>query len=167
MSSDSAPRRILFVCLGNICRSPAAEGVFARLATAAGLDKRGVSWDSCGVSGWHAGDLPDSRMIAAAAARGIHLTHRARKLRPEDFQEFDLILTMDAANYGDVCAHAPNEAAKAKVRPIVDWLRSMEAPFVPDPYYENAEAFEYVLDLLEDACAALTEEIAAKLPPDA
>ena len=167
MSPDSAPRRILFVCLGNICRSPAAEGVFAKLATQAGLHKRGVSWDSCGTAGWHSGDLADPRMIAAAAKRGIDLTHLARKLRPEDFREFDLLLTMDDANYSDVCAHAPEPALKAKVRPMVDYLRSMEAAFVPDPYYDKADAFEYVLDLLEDACAGLVEELGKSLPPGA
>ena len=161
MFHDLAPRRILFVCLGNICRSPAAEGVFAKLATKAGLHERGFSWDSCGTGGWHEGDLPDKRMIDAAAKRGITLTHRARKLTEADFSDFDLILTMDSANYGEVCSMAPNKAVLYKVKPIVDYLRSMESSHVPDPYYLDADAFEYVLDLVEDACTTLVAELKA------
>lgn len=165
MLHDLAPRRILFVCLGNICRSPAAEGVFAKLATEAGLHERGFSWDSCGTGGWHEGDLPDRRMIDAAARRGVALTHRARKLRPEDFTDFDLILTMDNANYGEVCSMAPSKAVLHKVKPIVDYLRSMEASHVPDPYYADADAFEYVLDLVEDACTTLVHELKVAQKP--
>ncbi len=167
MPNDSIPRRVLFVCLGNICRSPAAEGVFAKLATAARLHERGVSWDSCGVAGWHAGDLPDSRMLEAASRRGITLTHRARKLRREDFADFDLILTMDDANYSDVCEHAPDKAMVAKVKPMADYLRSMRYAYIPDPYYGTADDFELVLDLLEDACTTLVQDLDKALPASA
>lgn len=159
MSTDSKPRKILFVCLGNICRSPAAEGVFAKFATEAGLAAQGVTWDSCGTGGWHAGDLPDPRMIAAAAKRGYTLTHRARKITPEDFKDFDLLLTMDNANLDDLCRIAPNHAVKFKIKPLADYLRVMESPIIPDPYYDGPEAFENVLDLLEDACRTLVDEL--------
>lgn len=161
----SDPRRILFVCLGNICRSPAAEGVFARLATEAGLPRVGVSWDSCGTAGWHAGNLPDPRMIAAAARRDIALTHRARQFRPEDFQNFDLILTMDEDNRRTVLALAPSDAARAKVVPLARYLRRHDHAFIPDPYYDGPEAFEQVLDLLHDACGTLVVELRAAMAP--
>ena len=149
------PRRILFVCLGNICRSPAAEGVFAKLATEAGLAKAGVTWDSCGTGGWHAGELADPRMRAAAKRRGYELTHNARQLRPEDFADFDLIVTMDEDNFSRVRKLAPDRAAQAKLSPMAHWLKKHEAGRIPDPYYDGPEAFEHVLDLLEDACAGL------------
>lgn len=159
MSNDSKPRKILFVCLGNICRSPAAEGIFAKFATDAGLVGQGVTWDSCGTGGWHAGDLPDPRMIEAAAKRGYALTHRARKITPEDFMNFDLILTMDNANHEDLCRIAPNYAVVFKIKPLADYLRVMASPIIPDPYYDGPDAFELVLDLLEDACRTLVDEL--------
>ena len=160
MSFDSPPRRVLFVCLGNICRSPAAEAVFARKATAAGLPERGVTWDSCGTGGWHAGNPSDSRMIAAGTRRGYEFTHRARRIRPEDFSEFDLILTMDESNYDDVVALAPSRDAAKKVCPFVEYLTRRKVRAIPDPYYGGPDGFEEVLDLLEDGCDALVAELA-------
>lgn len=157
--SDTKPRRILFICLGNICRSPAAEGVFAKLATDAGLAAHGVTWDSCGTGGWHAGELADPRMRAAAKRRGYELTHRARKIRVEDFDDFDLLVTMDGDNFADVRRLAPDRKAVAKLSPMVRWLKKHEAEKIPDPYYDGAEAFEHVLDLLEDACSSLVSEL--------
>ena len=159
MSNDSKPRKILFVCLGNICRSPAAEGIFAKYAAKAGLPDRGVSWDSCGTGGWHAGDLPDPRMIEAAAKRGFSLTHKARKITAEDFLNFDLLLTMDNANHEDLHRIAPNHDVKHKIRPLAGYLRTMSSSIIPDPYYDGPDAFEHVLALLEDACTTLVDEL--------
>lgn len=155
----SKPRRILFVCLGNICRSPAAEAVFAKRATQAGLAERGVSWDSCGTGGWHIGKPADPRMRRAAESRGYALTHLARRFSREDFEKFDLILTMDEQNRREVCALAPDDSARDKVRPMASYLRRHDDAFIPDPYYEGPEAFDRVLDLLEDACGALVDEL--------
>jgi len=156
---DPKPRRILFVCLGNICRSPAAEGVFAKLATEAGLAARGVTWDSCGTGGWHAGELADPRMRDAAKRRGYDLTHRARRIRAEDFEDFDLLVTMDEANFADVRRLAPDRRATAKLSPMAHWLRKHPETRIPDPYDDGPEAFEQVLDLLEDACAGLVRAL--------
>ena len=135
------PVKILFVCLGNICRSPAAEGVFLHLARERGV-ARCFEVDSAGTYGGHAGELPDPRMRAHAARRGYLLEHRSRPVRPDDFDDFDLILGMDDYN--------------------IDTLRSMadtpEQTCIPDPYYGGADGFENVLNVLEDACEGLIDE---------
>ena len=155
------PPRILFVCLGNICRSPAAEGVFLHLLAAEGLADQ-VVVDSAGTGGWHVGKPADSRMRSAAERRGIHLPSRARQLEPEDLRRFDRILTMDDDNLAAVRALAaqlhPAEGL-ALVEPMVHHCRRFEAREVPDPYYGGAEGFEHVLDLLEDACGGLLETL--------
>ncbi len=143
--------RVLFVCLGNICRSPAAEGVFRKRAVEAGLH---VSIDSAGTGGWHEGSLPDPRMMKAAAARGYDLSPiRARKLDDGDGYSFDHILAMDASNLADI-----------EDRKLPDWtanIRMLLSQDVPDPYYGGADGFEHVLDLLEGGIDALIEEIKA------
>ncbi len=155
--------RLLFVCLGNICRSPAAEGVMRELVRRAGLEGR-VECDSAGTYGGHAGELPDPRMRRAAAARGYDLTHRSRQFRTEDFDRFDMILTMDDSNYERINRLAPSVEAAAKIHRMTDFCRRgpgaphSDATYVPDPYYEGAEGFEKVLDLL-DACRARLEPL--------
>ncbi len=152
-------RRILFVCLGNICRSPAAEGIFRRLVDEKGLSQA-FEIDSAGTYGGHRGEPPDSRMSAAAAARGYSLTHRSRQLREEDFDRFDRIITMDDDNYERVHRLAPSPEAVQKIYRMTDFCRRHpHADHVPDPYYEGREGFEKVLDLLEDACEGLLEEM--------
>ena len=156
--------RLLFVCLGNICRSPAAEGVMRELVRRAGLEGR-VECDSAGTYGGHAGELPDSRMRRAAAVRGYDLVHRARQFSAEDFDRFDMILTMDDSNYERVHRLAPSIEAAAKIHRMTDFCRRgpgaphPDATYVPDPYYEGAEGFEKVLDLLEDACEGLLKQM--------
>ena len=150
--------KLLFVCLGNICRSPAAEGVMRAL-----VEKRGVAEqfeiDSAGTYSGHAGDLPDPRMRSAASRRGYNLVHRARPIRVEDFDRFDRIIVMDDYNYEAVHRLAPNRAAAMKIDRMTDFCRShSDAHYVPDPYYEGHEGFEIVLDLLEDACEGLFED---------
>ena len=154
--------RILFVCLGNICRSPAAEGVFVHLLAQQGLSDRFVV-DSAGTGGWHVGHPADARMRAAAAHRGIDLTSRARQIDRADLHSFDHILTMDAANLAAVQAlarEAGNPADQARIAALTAYCRRHSgAHEVPDPYYGGPQGFEQVLDLLEDACTGLLEEL--------
>jgi protein-tyrosine phosphatase len=148
---------VLFVCLGNICRSPAAEGVFLQRLALAGLQER-YTVDSAGTGGWHVGKPADARMRRAAARRGIHLPSRARQLELADLGRFDHILTMDADNLAAVEAMArrwPGEDHRALVEPLVRYCRRLSASEVPDPYYGGEEGFERVLDLLDDACDGL------------
>ncbi|MFM2163357.1 MAG: hypothetical protein RLZZ383_2869 [Pseudomonadota bacterium] len=151
-------RRVLFVCLGNICRSPAAEGVLRAQLVARGLDGA-VEVDSAGTGGWHAGQLADPRMRAAAARRGLALTHRARQLRVEDLNAFDEVLVMDDDNLANVALLGGGGAHRARVQKFSDF--APPATHVPDPYYGSEADFESVLDLLERATqgwlATLTE----------
>lgn len=139
----TSSRRILFVCLGNICRSPAAEGVVREMAP-------GWDLDSCGTGGWHVGEAPYGPMQQAARARGYDLSNlRARQFQPADFARFDLILCMDRQNLGEVEAQRP-EGAQTPVRLFTDYAPEMGADKVPDPYYTRD--FDGALDLIE-ACA--------------
>lgn len=148
------PRKILFVCLGNICRSPTAEGVFKGLAEQAGTD---VIVDSAGTSGWHDGNLPDSRSMAEAARRGYDLSdQRSRKLTAADFHEFDLIIGMDDSNITNINRAAP-EGHRAEIRKFLDYAPDQPLRDVPDPYYEDN--FEGVFDLIEDASRGLLKDI--------
>jgi protein-tyrosine phosphatase len=137
-------KKILFVCLGNICRSSTAEGVMLHLIEEAGLEKEFVI-DSAGILSYHQGELPDSRMRAHAARRGYQLVHRSRPVRTEDFYNFDLIIGMDDRNIEDL----------KKIHRMTEYCNRIPADHVPDPYYGGAEGFEYVLDILEDACSGL------------
>jgi protein-tyrosine phosphatase len=155
--------RILFVCMGNICRSPTAEGVMRSLLRAEGLDGE-VAIDSAGIGGWHAGDPPDSRATAAARARDIVLEGAARAVTDEDFERFDLLLVMDRENERDLLARAPDPQARAKVRLLREFDPASVAAGdleVPDPYYGGPHGFERVLDMVEAACRGLLEEVRA------
>ena len=153
------PCKILFVCLGNICRSSSAEGVMKHLLEESGLGNEFVV-DSAGISSYHQGELPDSRMRAHAIRRGYELTHRSRSVRTEDFYNFDLIIGMDDRNIDDLKDRAPSPEEWKKIHLMTEYCtRFTHADHVPDPYYGGAEVFEYVLDLLEDACAGLLERI--------
>lgn len=159
---DLNPKRILFVCLGNICRSPAAHGIMEDLVKEKGAADR-FEIDSAGLYSGHAGDLPDSRMRAHAIRRGYNLTHRARPVRESDFDNFDLIVAMDNSNYDRLRAFAPTIEAQNKVVRMIDFTRNH--PYfhhIPDPYYEGAEGFETVLDLLEDATTGLYDALEPK-----
>lgn len=152
-------KSILFVCLGNICRSPAAQGVMQRLVNERRLGRE-FRLDSAGTYAGHSGQLPDQRMRVHATRRGYDLTHRARQVRPSDFDDFDIIVAMDDANYWDLRDIAPTPAAQQKVVRMAAYLRSFpHRDCVPDPYYEGAEGFELVLDLLEDACGGLLDSL--------
>jgi protein-tyrosine phosphatase len=151
--------RILFVCLGNICRSPTAEGVMRALVHDAGLDGQ-IELDSAGTGSWHVGDMPDARATAAAHRRGIVLAGSARQVRTEDFEDFDLIIAMDSSNLRDLRRLAPDETGRAKVRLLREFDPSATSDLdVPDPYYEGRGGFEEVLDLVQAACAALLDQV--------
>lgn len=147
--------KILFVCLGNICRSPAAEEIMRCTVARAGLSAA-VEIDSAGTYGGHRGERPDPRMRVAASRRGYNLTHRSRQVCEEDFHAFDRIVVMDDNNYETLHRLAPSRALGDKIERMRDWLSPERFPdrtYIPDPYYEGAEGFELVLDMLEDACA--------------
>jgi protein-tyrosine phosphatase len=148
-------RKVLFVCLGNICRSPAAEGIFKKMVSQAGLNEI-VHVDSAGTGAWHVGDAPDSRMIHHAQLRGYDLTQlEARQFHADDFMKFDYILTMDNSNLKNVLNLDVKQQYRAKVKPLVSYCKIHEVREVPDPYYDREQGFEHVLDLLEDACGEL------------
>ena len=154
-------QKLLFVCLGNICRSPAAEGVFLHLLEARGLSNQFLV-DSAGTGGWHVGNPADRRMRAAAEHRGIHLPSRARQIELADFGNFDRILTMDDDNLQAVRSLAGELGARsdlALVEPMTSHCRRFSDKEVPDPYYGVEQGFEHVLDLLEDACSGLLETL--------
>lgn len=154
----ATPIRILFICLGNICRSPAAEGVMKAKIHNAGLDES-FRVDSAGIGDWHVGQLPDRRMRERGALRGYCLDSRARQIRQSDFDDFDLLLVMDNDNYRIVTSKAPTDEARSKVRMLTDWLSCHQAATVPDPYYGDTADFDYALDLIEDACDGLLNAI--------
>jgi len=155
--------RLLFVCLGNICRSPTAEGVMRALVDEAGL-KESIELDSAGTGAWHVGSPPDSRAAAAARARGIALEGSARQVRQGDFDDFDLVLAMDRSNLRELRQLAGGEARRAKVRLLREFDPASVGDQdleVPDPYYGAAGGFDEVLDLVQAACAGLLARIGA------
>lgn len=149
------PYKLLFVCLGNICRSPAAENIMNHLIQQAGLSDK-IVCDSAGTSSYHVGDPPDRRMTVAAASRlGIQMKGCARQFSKADFEEFDLILAMDRENFANICYLDSVGNYRHKVRLMCDFCTRHTLKEVPDPYYGGAEGFNQVLDLLMDACEGL------------
>lgn len=151
------------VCLGNICRSPAAQGILQAI-----VDRRKLSdmffIDSAGTYGGHAGDLPDSRMRHHAQRRGYTLTHRARRITSSDFEDFNIIVAMDESNRRNLLQMAASVDECNKIVMMGKYIRRFpHYDHVPDPYYEGADGFELVLDLLEDACEALLDDILSKM----
>lgn len=146
--------KIVMVCLGNICRSPLAEGILK-----AKLPKDYVV-DSAGTGAWHAGQQPDKRSITTAKNRGLDISNqRARQFKVSDFDTFDLIYVMDNSNYKNVIALAPNEKAKSKVKLILNEIFPNENVDVPDPYYGGDDGFENVFDMLDQACEAIARKL--------
>jgi protein-tyrosine phosphatase len=157
--------KILFVCLGNICRSPTAEGVMRKLVADAGLQES-IELDSAGTEGWHVGEAPDARATEAARGRGIALDSVARQVRVGDFEHFDLILAMDRSNERALRRLAPDEPSRAKVRLLREFdpaSAGLDALDVPDPYYDSARGFDIVLDQVQAACAGLFEHVRASV----
>ena len=152
-------KSILFVCLGNICRSPMAEGVFRHVAGARGL---ALDVDSAGTSSWHIGNPPDERAQHAAAGRGIDISGlRARQVAPDDFERFDLVVAMDDANLARLRSLAPQDAHD-RIRLFLDFASGISVREVPDPYYGGEEGFDQVLDLIEAAAGGLADHIAPR-----
>ncbi len=150
--------RILLVCLGNICRSPTAHGIFQKKIDQAGLSVQ-VGLDSAGTAGWHIGKTPDSRAISAATGRGYDLTGLwARQVQVEDFQTFDLILAMDESNRHDLLALCP-EGYQSRVKLFLDFSGVDGETEVPDPYYGGEQGFQSVIDLIEKAVDNLVTRI--------
>ncbi len=152
------PFRLLFVCLGNICRSPAAEGVMRTLVQAEGLTGS-ITIQSAGTAGWHVGKLPDQRMRNAAQNRGHGLNSRARQLTSHGLRDLDLILVMDRANLSDARALDQESKFAGKIRLFCEFCTDHEEKEVPDPYYGGEQGFEHVLDLLEDGCRGVLRHI--------
>lgn len=150
---------ILFVCLGNICRSPAAEGIMQHIIDEHHLGDK-ISVDSAGIGPWHVGQLPDPRMRSHGADHGYDFSTRARQISPKDFSRFDYIIVMDRENYHDVMALAQSDVDRAKVHMMTDYATHHPGhTVVPDPYYGGDKGFELVIELLEDACHGLLNEI--------
>jgi protein-tyrosine phosphatase len=150
--------KILMVCLGNICRSPLAEGILKHKA-----DKAGLNWiiDSAGTSGWHAGELPDARSIDIAKKHGVDITYqRSRKFSPYDIEQFDIIYAMDTSNYRDLIKYTQTKAEREKIKIILNELYPNENRSVPDPYYDD-NGFEDVFEMLDKACDEIIKKYSA------
>ena len=155
-----AKHRLLFVCLGNICRSPMAEGVFRRVAEEEGVLHL-FEIDSAGLGDWHAGQAPDSRAQAAAQNRGIDISGQsARQIVSADFARFDLLLAMDGSNYDELIQSAPR-GAHHKIRRFLDFAPQAETTDVPDPFFGGGEGFDHALDLIEQAASGLLADLLA------
>ena len=156
--NEQARTSVLFVCMGNICRSPTAEGVFRKVVNDAGLIER-IHIESAGTHAYHVGHPPDRRAQAAANRRGIVLKDiRAKRVREEDFSAFDYILAMDRDNLGELVARAPQEYSD-RVHLFLEFAGARRTLEVPDPYYGGPSGFELVLDLVEDASRGLLDRI--------
>ncbi|KVE33702.1 low molecular weight protein-tyrosine-phosphatase [Burkholderia sp. TSV86] len=154
---------ICFVCLGNICRSPTAEGVMRHQVAAAGLDGA-ITVDSAGTGDWHVGEPPDARAQQAASQRGYDLSKsRARQIGPADFERFDLVLAMDAANLAELQKRCPPQY-RGKVRLLMEYAGDGASREIADPYFGGSQGFEQVLDQCEAACGGLLGSLRAGVP---
>ena len=160
--TSPAARRtsVLFVCLGNICRSPLAEGVFRHLVEEAGLADR-FEIDSAGTGGWHVGERPDARAQMVASQHGVALECRARQVTAEDLLHFDYVVAMDRENLRALERMAASVGSDAEVRLLRDYDPGADADEVPDPYYGGASGFETVYEMVQRACQALLERLRA------
>lgn len=156
--ADGRPFQILFVCLGNICRSPAAEIIFRQQAADEGRSDE-FQIDSAGTIGFHQGAPPDPRMSEALERQGFTIQGRSRQIDVADLETFDLIVTMDEANFNDVRELDPGGTHHAKIRPFMEFCRTFDDPRVPDPYYGGERGFKHVIELLKDGCQGILAEI--------
>lgn len=149
---------VLFVCMGNICRSPSGEAVMNEVIKKAGLDNK-INCDSAGTIAFHEGEQGDARMKQFASKRGYDLTSIARQFKYIDLENFNYIIAMDKDNYSDIIDQDNENKYSSKVSMMTDYCTQYSDKFVPDPYYGGAQGFEHVLDLLEDACVGLLNKI--------
>jgi protein-tyrosine phosphatase len=158
ISAGMAKHRLLFVCLGNICRSPMAEGVFRRVAEEEGVLDR-FEIDSAGLGDWHVGQAPDARAQAAARTRGIDISDQcARQVTKADFAQFDLLIAMDGSNYDDLVQLAP-KSAHHKIRRFLDYAPHAGTKDVPDPFFGGRAGFDHALDLIEQGARGLISDL--------
>lgn len=156
-------RNVLFVCLGNICRSPTAEGVMKSMVQKRGLEDK-VFCDSAGTAAYHEGEPADGRMREHANERGYDLTSIARRFNPQvDFEKFDYILTMDDSNYRNIRALDPENRFNNKIHKMTSFCRIHNTSHVPDPYYGGDDGFRLVIDIIEDACSHLLDQLETEL----
>ena len=153
---------LLFVCLGNICRSPAAEGIMKKMIEDEGIENK-VFVDSAGTSNWNEGKTPDERMRAHGSQRGYDFCSTARTFKSSDFNSFDYILVMDNNNYMNVKKLAKSDEDISKIHMMTDFSNNFSNDHVPDPYYGGDDGFELVMDLLEDACKGLLEDVKKRI----
>ncbi|GAA5121648.1 low molecular weight phosphotyrosine protein phosphatase [Luteolibacter yonseiensis] len=156
-----SPRRVLFVCLGNICRSPAAEIIFRQQVEDAGLSGE-FEIDSAGTISHHEGSPPDSRMSETLLRKGYTVSGQARRISAQDLEKFDLIVTMDESNHTDVMGIDHTGAHHGKIRTLVSFCREHDDLRVPDPYYGGQIGFNHVISLLEDGCAGILDSLKSK-----
>ena len=158
MTDHRKPYRVLFVCMGNICRSPAAEIIFRKLVHDETLDDR-IEIDSAGTTGYHAGNPPDPRMSATLESRGYEIVGESRKITRADLDHFDLILVADSDNLHDVNSLDSEHKHRHRIRLLTEFCVEESATHVPDPYYGGSSGFEKVADLVEDACTGLLDHL--------
>ncbi len=161
MTAARKPFRVLFVCMGNICRSPTGDIVFHQVVADAGLGDR-VEIDSAGTHGYHVGAPPDHRMAAALKGRGYRIHGNARRVSARDLDTFDLVLAMDADNEAELRTLA-TAANRHKIRRFTGFCTRHQIDEVPDPYYGGAQGFEHVVDIIEDGCHGLLEHVRVQL----
>ena len=162
MTADRKPFRVLFVCMGNICRSPAGDIVFHQMVADAGLAGR-IAIDSAGTHGYHTGAPPDHRMAAALRDRGYPIRGEARRVTAKDLDEFDLILAMDADNESELFSLS-TPSNRRKIRRFTEFCSQHRLNEVPDPYYGGPQGFEEVADIIEDGCQGLLDFLRPSLP---
>jgi protein-tyrosine phosphatase len=159
-NTDSPRTAVLFVCLGNICRSPLAEGVFLHLVERAGLGDR-FEVDSAGTGSWHVGELPDARATMVASKHGIELASRARQITRDDLEHFDYVIAMDRENLRNIERMALGAESDADIRLLREFDREADGDEVPDPYYGGASGFENVFAMVHRSCQTLLERLRA------
>ena len=159
-NSGSPRTSVLFVCLGNICRSPLAEGIFEHLVTEAGLEER-FEIDSAGTGAWHVGERPDARAAMVANQHGVELESRARQLTDDDLHHFDYVIAMDRENLRNIERMADATGSEANVHLLREFDQSVDGDEVPDPYYGGASGFETVYEMLHRSCHVLLERLHA------
>lgn len=154
--------KVLFVCLGNICRSPLGEGIFRHLVTQAGLSDY-FEIDSAGTGDWHIGSEPHADSQRVASERGVDISgQRARQIRPQDLATYDYVIAMDSKNLADIRGLDPASTATARIARMLEYAPHLDARDVPDPYFGGPEGFDVVYDMVEDACRGLLERIVAE-----